>query len=122
MSYRRSRVIPRAEVEEGARLGVLRARAIDRARVILERAQNSAEQMRQQQRAQAAQDTEVEAGRRLLKALIQRDVTLKSSRMTVEQILSEATQRVIGRSELSRRRSPRSTSASVSFSGVIVPR
>ena len=44
MSYRRSRVIPRAEVEEGARLGVLRARAIDRARVILERAQNSAEQ------------------------------------------------------------------------------
>ena len=101
MSYRRSRVIPRAEVEEGARLGVLRARAIDRARVILERAQNSAEQMRQQQRAQAAQETEVEAGRRLLKALIQRDATLKSSRMTVEQILSEATQRVIGRSELS---------------------
>ena len=101
MSYRRSRVIPRAEVEEGARLGVLRARAIDRARVILERAQNSAEQMRQQQRAQAAQDTEVEAGRRLLKALIQRDTTLKSSRVTVEQILSEATQRVIGRSELS---------------------
>ena len=93
MSYRRSRVIPRAEVEEGARLGVLRARAIDRARVIPERALNSAEQMRQQQRAQAAQDTEVEAGRRLLKALIQRDATLKSSRMTVEQILSEATQR-----------------------------
>ena len=38
MSYRRSRVIRRQEVEEGARLGVLRARAIDRARD-LERAE-----------------------------------------------------------------------------------
>jgi len=79
---------------------VLRARAIDRARVILERADDSAEQAREKRRLEGAYDTEVEAGRRLLSALMQRDMTLKSSAATVEHILSEATQRVIGRSEL----------------------
>ena len=101
MSFRRSRIIRRQDVEEGARLGVLRARAIDRARVILERADDSALQARSKRRLEGARDTEVEAGRRLLKALVQRDQTLKSSAATVEHILSEATQRVIGRSELS---------------------
>ena len=101
MSFRRCRIIRRQDVEEGARLGVLRARAIDRARVILERADDSALQARSKRRLEGARDTEVEAGRRLLKALVQRDQTLKSSAATVEHILSEATQRVIGRSELS---------------------
>ena len=100
MTYRRSRIVRRQDVEEGARLGVLRARAIDRARVILERADDSAEQAREKRRLEGAYDTEVEAGRRLLSALMQRDMTLKSSAATVEHILSEATQRVIGRSEL----------------------
>ena len=100
MSFRRSRIIRRQEVEEGARLGVLRARAIDRARVILERADESAVQARNKRRLEGARDAEVEAARRLLSALMQRDQTLKSSAATVEHILSEATQRVIGRSEL----------------------
>ena len=100
MSFRRSRIIRRHEVEEGARLGVLRARAIDRARVILERADESAVQARDKRRLEGARDAEVEAGRRLLSALMQRDHTLRHSTATVEHILTEATQRVIGRSEL----------------------
>ncbi len=68
--------------------------------MILERADDSALQAREKRRLEGARDAEVEAGRRLLKALVQRDQTLKSSAATVEHILSEATQRVIGRSEL----------------------
>ena len=98
MSYRRSRVIP-ALRSKGARLGVLRARAIDRARDLGARA----EQRRADASTAASTSRSRDRGRggRRLQALIQRDATLKSSRMTVEQILSEATQRVIGRSELS---------------------
>ena len=42
MSYRRSRIIRRRDVEEAERLGLLHARAIDRARGIMQRAETTA--------------------------------------------------------------------------------
>ena len=101
MSYRRSRIIRRQDVVESERLDVLRLRAIDRARSILDRAEDSADQARQQRRVEGARDAEIEAGLRLLAALRQRDATLKSSLVTLEHILHEALKRVVGRNELS---------------------
>lgn len=101
MSYRRSRIIRRAEVESAAQLGLLRARAVDRARLIIERAQGTADQAREQRRIDGAIDVEVEAGLRLLSALRQRDATMELSAGTLENILQEALKRVLGRPALS---------------------